>query len=201
MNRSLRDSLFSAAGGAVTSPRNGAAVTSPRNGFSHRRGNSLNGGEGPLSSKLSDDNHQLLDLFSRSRRSLSIASSDDSSEGTTYLPTYYYYIPINFPPFKSPLTAYYITLSVSLSPSSDPNVFYFKFFFFKKKKKNRAKHNCYCTKPPIGDLIVIHRTTLLLHFAVSVKLGRLSIGSTKPAKNGLDDLLSSSDGGKHDYDW
>lgn len=36
---------------------------------------------------------------------------------------------------------------------------------------------------------------------VSVKLGRLSVGSAKVGKNGLDDLLSSTEGGKHDYDW
>ncbi|XP_043702116.1 mucin-5AC-like isoform X3 [Telopea speciosissima] len=36
---------------------------------------------------------------------------------------------------------------------------------------------------------------------VSLKLGRLSGGSAKPASNGADDLLSSVDGGKHDYDW
>ena len=36
---------------------------------------------------------------------------------------------------------------------------------------------------------------------VSVKLGRLSVGSAKPAKSGIDDLLSSTEGGKHDYDW
>ncbi|XP_042476693.1 mucin-5AC-like isoform X2 [Macadamia integrifolia] len=36
---------------------------------------------------------------------------------------------------------------------------------------------------------------------VSLKLGRLSGGSVKPASNGADDLLSSVDGGKHDYDW
>ncbi|XP_022144099.1 serine/arginine repetitive matrix protein 2 [Momordica charantia] len=35
----------------------------------------------------------------------------------------------------------------------------------------------------------------------SVKLGRLSVGSVKLAKNGIDDLLSSTEGGKHDYDW
>ncbi|XVF84142.1 hypothetical protein PTKIN_Ptkin17bG0001900 [Pterospermum kingtungense] len=34
-----------------------------------------------------------------------------------------------------------------------------------------------------------------------VKLGRLSLGSAKVAKLGVDDLLLSSDGGKHDYDW
>lgn len=36
-----------------------------------------------------------------------------------------------------------------------------------------------------------------------VKLGRLSIGIrlTEHAKNGLDDLLATADGGKHDYDW
>lgn len=38
--------------------------------------------------------------------------------------------------------------------------------------------------------------------AVSLKLGKISVGSVKlPARNGLDDLLASSDGGKHDYDW
>lgn len=43
----------------------------------HRRGHSLNG-VGATSN--SDDNH--LDLFSNNRRSLSLASSDDSSDGT-----------------------------------------------------------------------------------------------------------------------
>ncbi|XP_073155923.1 uncharacterized protein [Henckelia pumila] len=38
------------------------------------------------------------------------------------------------------------------------------------------------------------------HPDVSLKLGRLSIGSAKQGKSGLDDLLSA-DGGKHDYDW
>lgn len=36
---------------------------------------------------------------------------------------------------------------------------------------------------------------------VSVKLGRLSLGSAMVGKNGLEDLFSSSDEGKHDYDW
>ncbi|KAJ4977739.1 hypothetical protein NE237_008519 [Protea cynaroides] len=36
---------------------------------------------------------------------------------------------------------------------------------------------------------------------VSLKLGRILSGSAKPASNGTDDLLSSVDGGKHDYDW
>lgn len=36
---------------------------------------------------------------------------------------------------------------------------------------------------------------------VSVKLGRLSVGSAKLARSGMDDLLSSTEGGKHDYDW
>ncbi|XP_057548489.1 uncharacterized protein LOC130826891 [Amaranthus tricolor] len=37
---------------------------------------------------------------------------------------------------------------------------------------------------------------------VSMKLGKNSVGSVKlPVKNGLDDLLASTDGGKHDYDW
>ncbi|KAL6996887.1 hypothetical protein U1Q18_007014, partial [Sarracenia purpurea var. burkii] len=36
---------------------------------------------------------------------------------------------------------------------------------------------------------------------VSVKLRRLSVGSTKLARSGMDDLLSSTDGGKHDYGW
>ncbi|KAL5550415.1 hypothetical protein UlMin_000591 [Ulmus minor] len=36
---------------------------------------------------------------------------------------------------------------------------------------------------------------------VSVKLGRLSVGSAKVSRNGIDDLLSSTEGGKHDYDW
>ncbi|KAL2250293.1 proteoglycan 4 [Sesamum indicum] len=89
MNRTLRESL----------------ISGPRN--NHRRGLSLN------APPNSADDH--LDLFSKSRRSLSLASSDESD--------------------------------------------------------------------------------------VSVKLGRLSIGSAKQGKSGLDDLLSSADGGKHDYDW
>ncbi|KAG6769664.1 hypothetical protein POTOM_025324 [Populus tomentosa] len=36
---------------------------------------------------------------------------------------------------------------------------------------------------------------------VSVKLGRLAVGSAKFARSGIDDLLSSTEGGKHDYDW
>ncbi|CAA2995854.1 Hypothetical predicted protein [Olea europaea subsp. europaea] len=36
---------------------------------------------------------------------------------------------------------------------------------------------------------------------VSEKLGRLSIESGKQGENGLHDLLSWTDGGKHDYDW
>ncbi|KAL3531590.1 hypothetical protein ACH5RR_005111 [Cinchona calisaya] len=97
-HRSLRDSL-----------NRSTSLSSSQ----HRRGLSLslNGGGLP---KDSDDNN-LLDLFSKSRRSLSLASSDESD--------------------------------------------------------------------------------------VSVKLGRLSLGSAKPTKNGSEDLLSSTDGGKHDYDW
>ncbi|KAK4775908.1 hypothetical protein SAY87_023869 [Trapa incisa] len=37
--------------------------------------------------------------------------------------------------------------------------------------------------------------------ASSMKLGRLSVGSTKVARSGLEDLLSTTEGGKHDYDW
>ncbi|PNX87430.1 hypothetical protein L195_g043519, partial [Trifolium pratense] len=36
---------------------------------------------------------------------------------------------------------------------------------------------------------------------ISVKLGRLSVGAAKPARNGIEDMLSSVEGGKHDYDW
>ncbi|OVA13687.1 hypothetical protein BVC80_1767g6 [Macleaya cordata] len=36
---------------------------------------------------------------------------------------------------------------------------------------------------------------------VSMKLERISLGSVKLARSGMDDLLSSVDGGKHDYDW
>ncbi|XP_077216165.1 serine/arginine repetitive matrix-like protein [Tasmannia lanceolata] len=36
---------------------------------------------------------------------------------------------------------------------------------------------------------------------VSMKLGRISVGSVKLSRSGMDDLLSSGDGGKHDYDW
>ncbi|CAI8612955.1 unnamed protein product [Vicia faba] len=36
---------------------------------------------------------------------------------------------------------------------------------------------------------------------VSVKLGRLSVGGAKPARNGIEDMMASVEGGKHDYDW
>ncbi|KAK0585264.1 hypothetical protein LWI29_025853 [Acer saccharum] len=86
----------------------------PGLGLQHRRGQSLTGFS--KDAPAPDENH--LDLFSKTRRSLSVASSDDNS--------------------------------------SD---------------------------------------------AVSVKLGRLSVGSAKLARSAIDDLLSSTDGGKHDYDW
>ncbi|EYU42049.1 hypothetical protein ABFS82_10G001800 [Erythranthe guttata] len=95
MNRTLRESVT---GGGRNFPLN------------HRRGLSINGV--PNSKDSTDEN---LDLFSKSRRSLSVASSDESD--------------------------------------------------------------------------------------VPVKLGRISIGSAKHGRSGLDDLLSSADGGKHDYDW
>ncbi|KAG8500013.1 hypothetical protein CXB51_006474 [Gossypium anomalum] len=99
MNRNLRDSSQSLFGTA----RNNISAH-----HHHRRRQSLNGGL-PFH-KGSDDN---LDLFSKNRRSFSVASSDEFSD---------------------------------------------------------------------------------------VKLGRLSLGSAK-VNGGLDDLLSSTDGGKHDYDW
>ncbi|KAL9997488.1 hypothetical protein Hdeb2414_s0621g00925661 [Helianthus debilis subsp. tardiflorus] len=36
---------------------------------------------------------------------------------------------------------------------------------------------------------------------LQARLARLSVGSAKPSKNILDDLLSSNEGGKNDYDW
>ncbi|CAL5422895.1 unnamed protein product [Camellia sinensis] len=93
MNRNLKESMI---GG-----RNIPA------GTQHRRGLSITG--------MSRDADENLDLFSRNRRSLSVASSDESD--------------------------------------------------------------------------------------VLVKLGKLSVGSAKLAKSGMDDLLSSAEGGKHDYDW
>ncbi|XP_015961357.1 flocculation protein FLO11 [Arachis duranensis] len=83
----------------------------------HRRGQSLNG-YGMASNNNNNNNEDNLDLFSRNRRTLSVTSSDDSSD-------------------------------------------------------------------------------------VSVKLGRLSLGGAapKPSRNGIDDLLSSTEVGKHDYDW
>ncbi|PHT30687.1 hypothetical protein CQW23_29719 [Capsicum baccatum] len=93
MNRSFRDSMISGKNFPISSQ--------------HRRGLSLNG-----ASREPDDN---LDLFSKSRRSVSVLSPDESD--------------------------------------------------------------------------------------VSVKLGRLSIGSVKQLKSGLEDLLASTEGEKHDYDW
>ncbi|KAK4773084.1 hypothetical protein SAY87_028103 [Trapa incisa] len=37
--------------------------------------------------------------------------------------------------------------------------------------------------------------------ASSMKMGRLSVASPKVARSGLNDLLSTTEGGKHDYDW
>ncbi|XP_068668767.1 uncharacterized protein PB18E9.04c-like [Aristolochia californica] len=34
-----------------------------------------------------------------------------------------------------------------------------------------------------------------------MKLGMISVGSTRPLRSGMDDLLTSTEGGKHDYDW
>ncbi|EPS72146.1 hypothetical protein M569_02611 [Genlisea aurea] len=96
MNRTMRDSVF---GGVRNIP------------LGHRRGLSINGAPNSL---LHDPVDEKLDLFSANRRSLSVASSDESD--------------------------------------------------------------------------------------VSMKLGKLSLGSVKQPKNGSDDLLSS-EGGKHDYDW
>ncbi|CAN0846947.1 hypothetical protein LINGRAHAP2_LOCUS4720 [Linum grandiflorum] len=43
---------------------------------------------------------------------------------------------------------------------------------------------------------------LVPSFTVPVKLGRLSLGSAKVVpRGGIDDLLSSAEGGKNDYDW
>nr|XP_043635561.1 endochitinase A-like [Erigeron canadensis] len=36
---------------------------------------------------------------------------------------------------------------------------------------------------------------------LQVRLARLSVGSAKPAKSILDDMLASNEGGKNDYDW
>ncbi|KAK8572714.1 hypothetical protein V6N12_028761 [Hibiscus sabdariffa] len=107
MNRNLRESLVSGGGTGRTAIHLNNHVSAASH--QHRRGRSLNAGLFP---RDSDEN---LDLFSKSRRSLSAASSDESP-------------------------------------------------------------------------------------GVSVKLGRLPNGSAI-AKGGIDDLLSSTEGGKHDYDW
>ncbi|KVH95033.1 mucin-5AC-like isoform X2 [Cynara cardunculus var. scolymus] len=55
------------------------------------------------------------------------------------------------------------------------------------------------------DLFSRNRTSLPLASSdesdLQVRLARLSVGSAKPAKSILDDMLSSNEGGKHDYDW
>ncbi|GMI78641.1 BASIC PROLINE-RICH PROTEIN6 [Hibiscus trionum] len=106
MNRNLRESLVSGGGRSGVNINNHVSAAASHQ---HRRGRSLNAGLFP---RDSDEN---LDLFSKSRRSLSAASSDESTD-------------------------------------------------------------------------------------VSVKLGRISNGSAI-VKGGIDDLLSSTEGGKHDYDW
>ncbi|KAF3449282.1 hypothetical protein FNV43_RR10010 [Rhamnella rubrinervis] len=62
------------------------------------------------------------------------------------------------------------------------------------------------TFPPLGrlpslEVLGITSNRELRKMGVSVKLGRLSVGSAKVARGAIDDLLSSTDGGKHDYDW
>ncbi|GMI89908.1 BASIC PROLINE-RICH PROTEIN6 [Hibiscus trionum] len=111
INRNLRESLVSGGGRSSVNFNNSNNNISAASAASHhhRRGRSLNAGLFP---RDSDEN---LDLFSKSRRSLSVASSDESTD-------------------------------------------------------------------------------------VSIKLGRVSNGSAK-VKGGIDDLLSSTEGGKHDYDW
>lgn len=68
MNRSFRDSVIGS--------RNNVSLASQ-----HRRGLSLNGGPVTLSKDSSDDSN--LDLFSKSRRSLSVPFSDES-DGTPF---------------------------------------------------------------------------------------------------------------------
>ncbi|CAA6654579.1 unnamed protein product [Spirodela intermedia] len=50
-------------------------------------------------------------------------------------------------------------------------------------------------------LPLVTEINLLPLLAVPPNLGRISVGSTKSARNGIDDLLSAADMGKHDYDW
>ncbi|KAI6673341.1 hypothetical protein NL676_001247 [Syzygium grande] len=108
MSRSGREYLFGGRTGPAGPPG------SRQHHHHHRRGHSVTG----VSAAPSRDADESLDLFSKNRRSVSVASSDESSD------------------------------------------------------------------------------------ASSIKLGRLSLGSAKVApRSGLDDLLSSTDGGKHDYDW
>ncbi|KAI3759962.1 hypothetical protein L1987_50349 [Smallanthus sonchifolius] len=55
------------------------------------------------------------------------------------------------------------------------------------------------------DLFSRNRTSLPASSSdesdLQARLARLSVGSAKPAKSILDDLLSSNEGGKNDYDW
>ncbi|KAI7748212.1 hypothetical protein M8C21_002921 [Ambrosia artemisiifolia] len=55
------------------------------------------------------------------------------------------------------------------------------------------------------DLFSRNRTSLPVSSSdesdLQARLARLSVGSAKPAKSILDDLLSSNEGGKNDYDW
>ncbi|XP_039000232.1 cell wall protein RBR3-like isoform X2 [Hibiscus syriacus] len=71
MNRNRRESLVSGGGRTSVNIHNNVSAAASHN---HRRGRSLNAGLFP---RDSDEN---LDLFSKSRRSLSVASSDESSD-------------------------------------------------------------------------------------------------------------------------
>jgi len=51
------------------------------------------------------------------------------------------------------------------------------------------------------SIFLWYEVILLFVDLVSVKLARLSVGGAKQARIGIEDVLSSVEGGKHDYDW
>jgi hypothetical protein len=61
----------------------------------HRRGHSLTGGG--VFSKDTHNKDENLDLFSKNRRSLSVASSDESSDGMFWI----FFLPVLFPEMPS----------------------------------------------------------------------------------------------------
>lgn len=185
--RSVRESLI---GG-----RNIPAVSQ------HRRGRSLtsisnSNSKVDSSAAVADEN---LDLFSKNRRTLSVTSSDESSDGTSRsqkLRRFNSCSELNWSPTLPSILR--VVEVVKLRRFSNCAL-EFGLLFFIFQLGNIPLFFVFLYNL-IGAIIIVLYVGIT-KYTVSVKLGRLSIGSAKLSRSGIDDLLSSTDGGKHDYDW